>query len=187
LRSLKKYFSFYLKVNTDCKTNETDMNFINTKRLKLDLISVKDCDFIIELVNTEGWISYIGNRNIRTRTKAKTYIENFKSDKNTIVRIIKLKETNISIGIITILKRDYLEYCDIGFALLPEYSNQGFAFEAAEAVINIIKESSAHKYIQATTVPDNLSSIKLLKKLAFKFEKKIEVEKKTLNVYILKI
>jgi RimJ/RimL family protein N-acetyltransferase len=36
-------------------------------------------------------------------------------------------------------------------------------------------------------VPDNLSSIKLLKKLAFKFEKKIEVEKKTLNVYNLKI
>ena len=67
------------------------MNFINTKRLKLDLISVKDCDFIIELVNTEGWISYIGNRNIRTRTKAKTYIENFKSDKNHFISTQKSK------------------------------------------------------------------------------------------------
>jgi len=34
-----------------------------------------------------------------------------------------------------IIKRDYLEHPDIGFAFLPEFTGKGFAFEIADATM----------------------------------------------------
>ena len=37
-----------------------------TDRLLLDSLTPDDTEFILELVNTAGWLRFIGDRNIRT-------------------------------------------------------------------------------------------------------------------------
>jgi RimJ/RimL family protein N-acetyltransferase len=53
------------------------MNYIfETERLKLRELTLGDTTFIVELVNSPGWLKYIGDRNIKTVEQAKAYLEN---------------------------------------------------------------------------------------------------------------
>lgn len=138
-------------------------NFLLTDRLLINPLSEDDCEFMLELLNTDGWKSFIGNRNINSPADAAAYIRKIIDNPDTNCRTVRLKNTNTSIGIITFIKRDYLEHHDIGFAFLPEYFNKGYAFEATNAVLKFITQFGGHSHILATTVPENRSSVKLLK------------------------
>jgi len=69
-----------------------------------------------------------------------------------------------------LLKRDELPDPDIGFALLPDFWNKGFAFEASTAVLNDARERLNLQRILAITSVDNHASINLLQRLGFRFE-----------------
>lgn len=96
--------------------------------------------------------------------------------------VVTLKD-NTQIGIITLIKRDHLEFHDIGFAFLPSYNNNGYAFEASQVVLNYIVESTDFRAILATTVPQNKSSIKLIEKLYLSFYKTDIRENKESRLY----
>ena len=49
---------------------------LETERLVLRQFTMDDATFIIELVNTPGWIEFIGDRNIKTTEQAKNYLQN---------------------------------------------------------------------------------------------------------------
>ncbi|MEQ1553250.1 MAG: GNAT family N-acetyltransferase [Ferruginibacter sp.] len=154
-----------------------------TNRLLIEPLSDNDTDFILELVNTDGWLKFIGSRNINTKTDAVAYIQKINENQNITYWTVKLKETKGSIGIITFIKRDYLEYNDIGFAFLPKFSKKGFAFEATQKVLESLIENKKITNILATTIPENSNSIKLLEKLGFNFDKKIDIDKEILHIY----
>jgi RimJ/RimL family protein N-acetyltransferase len=84
---------------------------------------------------------------------------------------VELKQPAIPIGICGPLKRETLEHPDIGFAFLPRFWRQGYAFESAAAVMSYAREVLGLKQIAAITTPDNEPSIKLLEKLGFKFKR----------------
>ena len=154
-----------------------------TERLLIQPLTQNDNHFIFELVNTQGWLKFIGNRNIVTNEDAIAYIERILANESISYWVVKLKEQNKPIGIITFIKRDYLLHYDIGFAFLPTATKKGFAYEATMAVLaNLIKEESL-QHILATTVPENISSIKLLNKIGFEFCETIEIKNEKLNVY----
>jgi RimJ/RimL family protein N-acetyltransferase len=71
------------------------------------------------------------------------------------------------------VKRDFLADVDIGFALLPGFWGQGYAYEAASAVMEHAKGALGLKRLVAITNPDNQSSIRLLEKLGFQFDRMI--------------
>ncbi len=48
---------------------------ISTERLLINPLSTYDDYFILELLNTEGWIKFIGNRNIHSQADASAYIQ----------------------------------------------------------------------------------------------------------------
>ena len=154
-----------------------------TERLTLNELSLNNANFINELVNTPEWIKFIGDRNIHTQDEAKEYVEKIIENPNINYWVVKLKSQNISIGIITFLKRDYLEHYDIGFAFLPKYSKNGFAYEATIPVLNDAVNNHNHRQILATTVRENTNSIKLLEKLGLRYEKEIENGKDLLLIY----
>jgi RimJ/RimL family protein N-acetyltransferase len=157
---------------------------ITTDRLLLNPLMESDGKFVLELVNTDGWLKFIGNRNVTSEADATAYIQKIINSSDINYWVIRLKGNNIPIGIITFIKRAYLTHHDIGFALLPAYENRGYAYEATEAVLyNIIQSARHHTHISAITNPDNSGSIKLLKKLGFEFHKMIKVEKENLQVY----
>jgi RimJ/RimL family protein N-acetyltransferase len=158
-------------------------NNYNTNRLSLNEILLNDAEFISELVNTPEWIKFIGDRNIRSIADANEYIQKIISNPNTNFWVVRIQDQQIPIGIITFIKRDYLEHYDIGFAFLAKHTKKGYAHEASIAILNDAIKNANHKQILATTVKENTNSIQLLEKLGLRFYKEIQNENQLLLVY----
>lgn len=154
-----------------------------TDRLVIEALSEQDNHFIFELVNTKGWLEFIGNRNVNSAEEAIGYIQRIMENPNVTYWVVKLQEDRKPMGVITLIKRDYLEHHDIGFAFLPHYMNQGYAYEAASELINYVFKELNYTRIQAIVLPSNNVSIKLLEKLGLLLERKIEFNNEQLNVY----
>ena len=155
----------------------------NTDRLTLSKLEVDDAFFIYELVNSDGWLRFIGDRNVKNTTDAKDYVQRIKDNQNVIYWVVRTIIENVPVGIITLIKRDYLEYSDIGFAFLPEYMGKGYAYEAALAVLNGIANDLSYTHVSAITVGDNINSIKLLEKLGFRPNREIVQDGEVLMLY----
>jgi len=150
------------------------LNIIQTERLILREFTLADSEFIIELLNTEGWIKYIGDRKVKTAEDARRYLENgpLKSYRDNVfgLRLVLLKSNNKPIGMCGLIKREYLDHLDLGFAFLPSYTGQGCAFEIASRVIHLALNELRQEKILAIVLPDNHSSVRLLAKIGFKHD-----------------
>ncbi len=153
------------------------MNLIESDRLVLCKLSINDAPFILELLNDPGWIQFIGDKGIRNIDDACEYILNgpVKSYREFGfgLFLVKLKKGGIPIGICGLIKREYLENVDVGFAFLPRFRGKGYAAEAAFACIKFGKKKFGLNRIEAITQSDNVGSIKVLEKIGLKFVKMI--------------
>jgi RimJ/RimL family protein N-acetyltransferase len=168
---------------TFTQSNDHMPTKVVTERLSLDNLTDEDGGFVQELLNTKGWLQFIGDRNIHSKEDAINYISKINSTPNFYYWAVRLIDTLEPIGIISFIKRDYLEHFDIGFAFLPQYNGNGYAYEAAKEILAIVSSKPEHAFIMATTMPGNTSTIKLLRKLGLQFEKEIEVGAEKLQVY----
>jgi len=156
------------------------MNYIvDHGRVRLRELTLDDTPFIIELVNTPGWLRYIGDRNIKTAEQARNYLEQgpIKSYKENGfgLWLVELKENQQPIGMCGLLRREYLDHPDIGFAFLPGFTGKGFAFEAAQATIAFGTTQLKPETICAITMPENHQSIKLLEKIGMSYSHRIRL------------
>lgn len=155
------------------------MKIIDTDRLILRSLSSNDADFILDLLNQPSFIRYIGDRNVRNTLDARVYIENrfLESYKQFGfgLYLVELKKDQTPIGICGFVKRQTLPDPDIGFAFLPRYWSQGFAFESASAMLNYGKEVLGFMRILAIASKDNDNSAKLLIKLGFRHEQTLKM------------
>lgn len=158
-------------------------NSYKTDRLILNKLKPSDTAFIFELVNSPGWLTFIGDRAIKTQSDAGNYIKRILNGKEIFYWVVTLQSQQTAIGVITFIKRPYLDHHDIGFAFLPVYTKLGYAFEAARAVLVDLMQSGEHPTILATTKKDNKASIQLLKKLGFCFTDEITFEKDQLWMF----
>lgn len=138
----------------------------------------------MSLVNSKGWLAFIGDRNVHSKEDAIAYINRILGTQDLFYWVVRLQENNTPVGIISFIKRNYLDHFDIGFAFLPEFMGLGYAYEAAKEVLTMASKYPTYSTILATTIPQNISSINLLTKLGFRFEKEIEVEEDILHVYM---
>ena len=149
---------------------------LETERLRLRKFTLNDTMFIIELLNSPGWIKYIGDRNVKTEEQAIEYLKNGPlksySQNGFGLSLVETKDGQ-GIGMCGILKRDSLENPDIGFAFLPEFTGKGYAYEIASATLSYAINSLKIPKISAITLPQNTSSIKVLEKIGLKFIKSI--------------
>ncbi len=153
------------------------MQIIETQRLNIRELDASDAAFILALVNSPGWLQYIGDRNIKDIHAAVNYINNgplASYHKNGFgLYLVALKGNKVSIGMCGFLKRDTLPNPDIGFALLPQYTGNGYALEAAVALLAYAGNVLKLEKILAITLEKNLRSVQLLTKLGLVFEKKV--------------
>ena len=162
-------------------------NSFTTERLQLSPLDIGDAAFILELVNTEGWLQFIGDRNVRSEEDAKAYIRKIQSNQDVRYWVVRPKGQAAPIGIITFIKRAELPHPDLGFAFLPASAGMGYAYEAS---LTILQHILTHKHyniaqLNAITVPDNASSIKLLKKLGFTFVEERNSNDEVTHVYTI--
>lgn len=145
-----------------------------------------DAEFIIELVNSEGWLKFIGNRNISNTIDAKKYIQKILDNTKIFYNVFELKESQKAIGIVTFLEREGERFPDIGFALLPEFEKNGYTIEASKAYLKEIDTLNEYENIIAITLPDNQKSIRVLRKLGLKYQGDYKKGDETLSYHSLK-
>ena len=153
------------------------MPVLDTERLTLRWLEPGDVEFIFELTNDPDWLRHIGDRGIRSLADAGRYIAD--GPRAMYERLgfglycVVLRETGTSIGLCGLLKRDWLEDVDIGFAFLPAFRGRGYAFEAAAATLRDGRERLGLRRITAIVSPANADSIRLLERLGLKFQRMI--------------
>ena len=147
-------------------------NVLETDRLRLRWISSRDAAFIVELVNDPDWLRFIGDKGVRTIQDAEAYIANgpvaMYARHGFGLYLTELKKRATSIGICGLIKREGLDDVDIGFAFLPRYRANGYALEAAAAVMAHGLGTLGLKRIVAIVSPDNHASAKLLEKVGMR-------------------
>lgn len=155
------------------------MIVIETERLILREFTEEDAPFIYELLNSPGWLKYIGTRGIADLEAARKYIADMMMpsyEKNGFgLYMMARKEDGALMGMCGLIDRDSLEDVDIGFAILPEYEGKGYTREASEATMEYARNPLGLKKIVGITVPYNTGSIKVMEKIGMKFEKMIRV------------
>ena len=150
------------------------MNVCETERLILRWLSADDAAFILELVNDPGWLRFIGDRGVRTLEDARGYILNgpvaMYHREGFGLYLVELKHSATPIGMCGLIKRPSLEDVDIGFAFLPAFCGQGYAYESASATMAYAQDTLGLQRVVAIVNPDNQRSIGLLTKLGMSFE-----------------
>lgn len=153
---------------------------IETERLYLRELNFDDIPFILSLLNSPGWLRYIGDRGVKNEEQAKEYLLKgpMKSygENGFGLYLVEEKISGWSIGLCGLLKRDNLQYPDLGFAFLPDFMGKGFAMEASKGVLDLAKSDLGLDTILAIVLPDNKSSIRLLEKLGFQYMKTVQVK-----------
>jgi RimJ/RimL family protein N-acetyltransferase len=166
------------------------MRVIETDRLTLRFASIEDAEFILELLNDPDWLKFIGDRGVTTIEQARDYIsQNFVRMYEDIgfgLYLVETKDQN-PIGVCGLVKRDYLQDIDLGFAFLPKYRGSGFAFEGTDAVIKFSRQRLGLARLVAITSQDNGNSIKLLRKLGFYDEQSLRLPNQEKQVKLFAI
>ncbi|TAE01262.1 MAG: N-acetyltransferase [Bacteroidetes bacterium] len=160
---------------------------LESQKLFLREFNLDDCQFVIELLNTEGWLKYIGNRNVQNEAQAKVYLENgsLKSYKeNGFGLYLVALKTQEPIGMCGFVKRENVEDVEIGFAFLPAYQKKGYAFEIVSETMKYGFETLKLPKITAVALANNTNSIKLLEKLGLIYERKFQKENQDLLLFV---
>lgn len=163
---------------------------IETERLYLAEATTKDAGFMLALLNSKGWLEFIGDRQVRTETEAAKYLEE---------RVISayaagfgmynviLKSTGEMLGMCGLVNRSTVEGIDIGFGFLPQYMGKGYAFESAKAVLSFAKNNLKLRAVAGITMQSNIRSRKLLEKLGLTIAKSYNDESDGSPMYLYKI
>jgi [ribosomal protein S5]-alanine N-acetyltransferase len=148
---------------------------ITSKRLVIKPTTLADAAFILKLLNSPGWIEFIGDRNVHTVAEAETYLTTrlvgINPTKGCGIYSIFLQENDTPIGMSSLVKRDYLDHVDIGYALLPEHEGKGYATEASEVVLDYAMNTLGYDTIVGICLKNHSASIRVLEKIGLKIEK----------------
>ncbi|WDQ33892.1 GNAT family N-acetyltransferase [Paenibacillus marchantiae] len=153
------------------------MKVLETDRLNLRWLSPDDGEFMLELLNDPSWLEFIGDRGVRTVEGAREYILNGPVEMYNRLGfglfLTERKADGVPVGICGLIKRDSLEDVDIGYAFLPQFWGNGYAYESAAATLDHGRTVLGFDRIVAISSSNNQKSAKLLEKLGLKFEKMI--------------
>jgi [ribosomal protein S5]-alanine N-acetyltransferase len=148
-----------------------------TTRLRLRDIEDSDAAFLLELLNSPGFVDNIGDRGVRTLADALAYIEN--NIRASYRRhgigmwVVENRVSGTRIGLCGLLRRDTLEHPDVGYAFLPAAFGQGFATEAAGACLAHGRSVLGLEIICAIVAPQNKASIQVLNKIGLHYQRDV--------------
>ncbi len=148
---------------------------IETARTRLREMTIADAPFICDLLNQPSFRRYIGDRKVRTPAEAATFIESryrqSYRDHGYGLYIVQSRVTAGPMGICGFVRRDALPDADMGFAFLPQFEGQGYAYEAAAATLDVAPAAFGLTRVLAIAQSDNARSHSLLARLGFAFER----------------
>ena len=160
---------------------------LTTPRLLLRELGPGDAAFMLELLNDAGFLQHIGDRGVRTLEQARQYIVDGAMasyrQHGFGLWCVQLRGSPAGIGICGLVKRDYLDAVDIGYAFLPAWRGRGLALEAGQAVMARARQYLGLQRVLAITSLDNPSSAQLLTKLGLRFERMLHRDDEELRLF----
>jgi RimJ/RimL family protein N-acetyltransferase len=150
------------------------VNILETARLRVRVATPDDHAFFYALVNDPAFIEHIGDKGIRTLDEARAALLTgpiaMQEERGHSLYVVELRDAETPIGMCGLIKRDTLECVDIGYAYLPEWRGYGYAYEAAQAVLEYAPSLGIERLL-AIASPGNVASNGLLRKLGMRFER----------------
>jgi RimJ/RimL family protein N-acetyltransferase len=166
------------------------LNVIETQRLVLRRLEPGDSRFILELVNEPSWLKYIGDKGVRNIEDAENYIAKgpvaMYERHGFGLYLVETRASGESIGICGLIKRDTLDDVDLGFAFLPRFWGERYAFEAASGTLTYAVSVGMSRVV-AITSQNNHRSIRLLERLGFGFERNLPLGSEELCLYAINV
>jgi RimJ/RimL family protein N-acetyltransferase len=155
---------------------------LETERMRLYEFAADspgDAAFVLRLLNEPSFLRNIGDRGVHSVDDAYAYLAkgplaSYRKFGFGLYRV-QSKASAETVGMCGLVKRDSLDDPDLGYALLPEFSGQGLASEAAAAVLAHARSALGLARIVAIVDPLNAASIRVLEKLGFAFERKLRL------------
>jgi RimJ/RimL family protein N-acetyltransferase len=153
------------------------MVVIETGRLELRRLQTDDAPFVLELFNEPSFLHHIGDRGIRSEQDARRYIVEGPVasylGNGFGLWLVQRRGGGEPLGICGLVRRDYLDDVDVGFAFLPRHWSRGYALEAARAVLDHARGALGLRRIAAIVSPGNGRSIRLLERLGLSYERPV--------------
>ena len=161
---------------------------IYTHRLIMRPLTLADAPFMLQLLNDSSFIRNIGDRGVRSEAEAAAYLTAGPlvsyQQYGFGLRAIELQQGGQLIGICGLIQRETLDAPDLGYALLPDYTGQGYALEAAKAAVQwAVALDLAQLY--AVVSLENDASKRLLAKLGFRNQGVINWQQEEVLLYQL--
>lgn len=169
-------------------------------RLILRTLNIDDAPFYLELVNDPSFIHNIRDKGIRTIEQAQQAIlkdhiavqETMGFSlycvclRDSIVGLTATSDSaSTAIGLCGFVKRPELENIDLGYAFLPRFHGQGYAYEAITQILDYGHRQLQIEHLCAITSPHNHASENLLKKVGFAFQHVLELQAQNFVNYFL--
>ena len=151
--------------------NLPDGPFPQSERLTFRLPTREDAPFYRQMMNEPDYHRFIADRGIRSDADAASYIEDktlahFKKH-GVGLWLVEERETGEPLGACGLVVREELDYPDLGYAFCEKNRGQGYALEAAQAVLDHVRKNMSHDSLCAITHLENARSARLLMKLGF--------------------
>lgn len=144
---------------------------MRTERLIIREFNLRDAAFIVALLNDDAFLSYIGDKKVRTEADAREYLQQGPLKSYRLhgfgLFCVTLASTEEAVGMCGLIKRDELDIPDLGYAFLPQFTGCGYALEACSAILQSVKEQAKVERLAAVVMPSNERSQSLLRKLGF--------------------
>ncbi len=148
------------------------MTIIETQRLRIQVMTEDDAPFYLEMLSDPDFKANIGDRGLHTLDDARASMREqvFASYEahGFGMYLVKQKSDGAAVGMAGLVKRDFLQDIDVGYAFLPRGRGHGFATEAAVACVEYARDQFGAKRLAAITDPENTASIRVLEKLGFR-------------------
>lgn len=150
---------------------------LTTPRLTVRFLRPEDNALILELLTSETWLEFIGDRGVHTLGDAEEYIARMQDRYVQLgfgFCLVQLRD-NTKIGICGLIQRESLPDVDIGFALLPQFAGHGYALEAAWATLEYARDTLKLPRLAGITTSDNTRSIRVLEMLGLRLERTVKL------------
>jgi len=145
-----------------------------TARMRLRWLTEEDAAAALAMWNDPAFIENVGDRGIRTLEQARQAMRDgmlkLYAEHGYGPYLLEPLGGGPVMGLCGLFKRDNLPDPDIGYSLLPDYREQGYALEAASAVLAHGRDHLRLPRLCAIVTPTNRPSVQLLEKLGLRQE-----------------
>jgi [ribosomal protein S5]-alanine N-acetyltransferase len=145
---------------------------LETERLVLREVEATDAAFLLGLLNSPGFLENIGDRGVRDEDQARAYISDrilaSYREHGFGMWLTVQKADRKSVGLAGLVRREGLDYPDVGYAFIQKTWGQGYAQEAAAAVLAHARAALGIPVLAAITTPENYASMAVLRKIGFR-------------------